>query len=121
MTSVFRSLAATLALSAMLLRALLPAGWMPNPAGVADVPLVICSMDGLHRVLPVHAPLKGQQDERGSVCPFAAAAHLAPPQTTSVVTPTLFASRSAPDFAASETVSGVVNSNHAPRGPPISV
>ena len=49
MTAIVRSFAVTLALSAMLLRALLPAGWMPDLAGTG-APLVICTVDGLHHV-----------------------------------------------------------------------
>jgi hypothetical protein len=76
MTSAFRSLAATLALTAMLLRAMLPAGWMPNPDGPAGAPLVICSLAGPQQAHPGHAP----QDSSGKVCPFAVVAHLAAPQ-----------------------------------------
>ena len=73
MTATFRSLAATLALAAMLLRGLLPAGWMPNPDGVAGAPLIICTMGGPQHLHPAHAP----QDNSGKVCPFAVMAHLA--------------------------------------------
>jgi hypothetical protein len=75
-TAAFRSLAATLALAAMLLRGLLPAGWMPNPDGTAGAPLIICSMGGPHHLHPAGVP----QDNSGKVCPFAAVAHLAAPQ-----------------------------------------
>ena len=118
MTAIFRSIAVTLALSAMLLRAVLPAGWMPDPVGVGGAPLVICSVDGAHHV-PPHDPAQGQHDDH--MCPFAAAAHLAPPQL-SVAVPRPFAvawldrvfTEQHPAFAA-------VDPGHAPRGPPVSI
>jgi len=66
-----------LALVAMLLRALLPAGWMPAAISSADAsPFVICTVDG-----PLHAPAKHApaQDHAGTPCIFAAAAHLSSP------------------------------------------
>jgi hypothetical protein len=71
-----RSLALSLALCAMLLRALLPAGWMPNPAAEGS-PFVVCSVDGAH--VP-GKPAGDPAQERGHApCAFAAVAHLAPP------------------------------------------
>ena len=86
-----RFAAVQLALAAMLLRALLPAGWMPNPVASVDAPFVICSMDG-----PVHIslgadgqPLKQLPDQNNDLghdtCPFAAASHLAPPTLASAL------------------------------------
>ena len=77
----------------MVLRALLPAGWMPNPAGFAQSPLVIClhdmpsGMDMSHAMdmskskdmgMPGHGQDNGQQ-QNNETCPFAAAPHVAPP------------------------------------------
>ena len=84
-----------LALAAMMLRALLPMGWMPNPAGFWASPLVICTMDtpsGLDtsQVMDMvnmdmsnmdissttgHGHDHGQQSSEP--CPFAAAPHIA--------------------------------------------
>jgi len=77
MKSVFRSVALSLALSAMLLRALLPAGWMP--AGEGDGPLVICTGHG--PVQTPSGPIRGHTLPRGGaeICPFATAAHLSTP------------------------------------------
>jgi hypothetical protein len=69
-----------LALAAMLLRALLPAGWMPDPAGAAGgAALVICTVQG---PLTVHTdgsgkstPHNDQGQRQNDFCPFAAAAH----------------------------------------------
>src|SRR5208282_1654683 len=118
--SVFRSFAATLALSAMLVRALLPAGWMPNPAGPDDAPLVICSVDGLHHAPPAHDPARGQQDEHGFTCPFAAAAHLAPPHLPPAVLPPISTAWLVPPVAVAVAISSPHDPGHAPRGPPIS-
>ena len=40
----FRRAAVTLALAAMALRALVPAGWMPNPQGLGETAFIICDM-----------------------------------------------------------------------------
>ena len=78
-----------IALVAMLLRALLPAGWMP--ADNSGAPFTICTVNG-----PVHlaqAPDgrtgKGSQDDgrQNDICPFAASVHLATPTTLVVVAP----------------------------------
>ena len=92
-----RCLALILALAAMALRALLPMGWMPNPAGFAETPLVICLMDtpsGLDTSQAMDMSQAGQmsgmdmsnpdmhghdhdQRQNGEPCPFAAAPHIA--------------------------------------------
>jgi hypothetical protein len=75
----FRHAFVHLALAALIVRAFLPTGWMPNPQGPAESMFVICTMDG-----PVQATdgktLPGKDDPRAhETCPFAAAASLAPP------------------------------------------
>ena len=76
-----RLLAVHLALAAMILRALLPAGWMPNLSGQPGSALIVCSMDGGAGLSTDHGglPSKHQPDGRGEHdgCPFAAAPHLA--------------------------------------------
>lgn len=89
-----------LAVMAMFLRALLPAGWMPNPEGFAESPLVICLMDMpsgmsmMHNMdmskpmdmdMPGHDQDHGQQ-QNNDQCPFAAAPHFATPVTLAAVT-----------------------------------
>lgn len=72
-----------LALAAMVLRALLPAGWMPGVS--AGTPLVVCTMNGPEQIVlgADGKPLKHQpsQDDarHHEMCPFAAAAQLASP------------------------------------------
>jgi hypothetical protein len=72
--SARRSIAVTLALCAMVLRALLPDGWMPAASGAT---LVICSIDGVHTGGGL--PSDPAQEHSHAPCAFAAAAHLAPP------------------------------------------
>ncbi len=114
--SVPRSAALSLALLAMLLRALLPDGWMPNAGGdAAASPFVICSVDGAHRG---KAPADPQQ--RGHApCAFAAAAPLSPPLLAAVALPApsrhVHVARSDLDHAAPSTSSHRPN---APRAPP---
>lgn len=74
-----RSAAVALALIAMLLRALLPDGWMPSGE---SAPFTICSV-----VIAHHAggkPSKPEQEHRHAPCAFAAAAPLAPPAITAL-------------------------------------
>jgi hypothetical protein len=76
----FRHAAIHLALAAMILRAFLPAGWMPNtqPGGSA---LVICTMDGAVQNSADKKDIAGKNDPRAhESCPFAAAAQPAPAQ-----------------------------------------
>ena len=82
MPTRLRLAALHLALAAMMLRALLPAGWMPNPAGFAESLFVICTADG--PIWPIgqsehrhHTPDDRQQSHEA--CPFAAAPHVAGP------------------------------------------
>jgi hypothetical protein len=92
----FRRAIVHLALIAMILRAFLPAGWMPNPQGTAETAFVICTMDGPVSVMDGKA-LPGKDDPRAhESCPFAAAAQpaqlnqfaiLAAPELSSTAAP----------------------------------
>jgi hypothetical protein len=67
-----------IALVAMILRAFLPTGWMPNPQGPAEGAFVVCTMDGPVQTIDGKA-LPGKDDPRAhETCPFAAAASVAP-------------------------------------------
>jgi hypothetical protein len=118
--SLFRSLALTLALGGMLLRAALPAGWMPNLDGPKDATFEICSVDGLHHV-PAEAPGHHAPDDHNPVCPFAAAAHLAPPQLPAAVALPVSLALLLPALPVARAISDPSDPGHAPRGPPISV
>ena len=102
----------------MLLRAVLPAGWMPNLTGAGDAPLVICSVDGVHH-LPSHDPAHGPQDDH--TCPFAAAAHLASPQLPVAMPQPFAVAWLDRTFAAQRPSFAIVDLGHAPRGPPVSI
>ena len=70
----FRHTLLHLALAAMILRAFLPAGWMPNLQEGGQTALVICTMDGAVEAMSGKA-LAGKDDPRAhESCPFAAAA-----------------------------------------------
>jgi len=117
-SAIVRSFAVTLALSAMLLRAVLPAGWMPNATGVGGAALVICSVDGTHH-LPSQEPSRSQHDDH--MCPFAAVAHLAPPQLSVVVPQPFAVARLDRVFAEQRPSFTKADPGHAPRGPPVSI
>ena len=81
MSGQSRSYAAIVALAAMLLRALLPDGWMPQVHGGSGSFLTICTGSGLIRLTadagsaphsPAHHPDGTQHTD---ICPFAAAPH----------------------------------------------
>ncbi|HWY60700.1 MAG TPA: DUF2946 family protein [Rhizomicrobium sp.] len=80
MTRNIRLAVVHLALVALLLRALLPTGWMPNPAGAAGAPFIICTLDGPALAVDGKGHKQTPDDPRShESCPFAAAASLAPP------------------------------------------
>jgi hypothetical protein len=68
-----RQNAALLALVAMLLRAAIPAGWMPDSG--AGAPLAFCTADGLVLVQAGAADHGSSPDDHDTlICPFAASA-----------------------------------------------
>jgi hypothetical protein len=94
-----------LALLALILRALVPAGWMPGTA--AGTPFVICSVDSAQHAPSGQKP--GDDGHQHEACPFAATAHLAatpdapqialpPVHTAAAVTSTLHAAAIAARF-----------------------
>lgn len=106
-----------LALAAMLLRALMPAGWMPNAEAAAGSPLVICTMNGPMPLAP--EPQKHKADASGDICPFAAAAQLADTGKP----PVLALPQSAPAFAEAQAyrafaVFAAERRPQSPRAPP---
>jgi hypothetical protein len=123
-----RHAAITLALAAMMLRALLPMGWMPNPAGFAQSPLVICLMDMPHGGMSQmtmamdmsmpdmggHGHDQGQQ-QNNETCPFAAAPHLAAPALDAIVSEPEFAEATAVHLRAVATAQ--ISHPYAPQSP----
>ncbi|MBL6854110.1 MAG: hypothetical protein ISS15_07490 [Alphaproteobacteria bacterium] len=111
-----RSIALSLALCAMVLRALLPDGWMPA-ANAAGTPFVICSVDGTH-----HGGKAPGEQRTHAPCAFAAAAPLSPPSTSAIV------ARAAGDVAVIARITHIAPrfgaANHRPnaaRAPPVPV
>jgi len=94
MASTVRTLRLTgayFALAAMLMHALLPAGWMPSIAANGTA-IVLCTIEGPVQIVldedgnPVEHG-SGQTDDtrHAQACPFAASAPLAPPTATLAV------------------------------------
>ncbi len=112
-----RSLAVSLALCAMLLRALLPVGWMPNSGPDAAVsPFVICSIDGHHSGKTGNSK---DGERRHGPCAFAAAGHLAPPTlATAALGTTGESMRLAPVFANDGIAAATPYRPNAARAPP---
>lgn len=114
-----------LALAAMMLRVLLPAGWMPSANAAAGTFITICTMNGFAKVAldangqPLkHAP--AQDDGRQhDVCPFAAAPHFAttPPLLAISAPHTIIARLEAPRvFARAQSFAHYTP--QSPRAPP---
>lgn len=109
-----------LAIVAMLLRALLPAGWMPDPAGTAT--FTICTMDATgHHAEQDPAGKPAPDDGRHSheECPCAAAPHVAAPVLAAQLPAPSTASHRV-DFPEFAITSGpiVAYEPHSPRAPP---
>lgn len=108
-----------LALAAMVLRALLPAGWMPGASSGA--PLVVCTMNGPEQIVlgADGKPLKHQpsQDDarHHEMCPFAVAAPLATPSIAAEPALPRYAVLGTRDIARAYIVSGAAQ--HAPQSP----
>jgi len=130
MLRIFRLAAVQLALAAMMLRALLPMGWMPNPDGFAQSPLVICLMDmssgAAMSAMDMSKPMDMQshgndhgQQQNNEQCPFAAAPHAAAPVTVAEVAPPSVLSRFVVHEAAPQAVHGAGHHQpQSPRAPP---
>ena len=78
--TIYRSAAISLALAAMLLRAVLPDCWMPSGT---TTPFTICSVAGAHH--GTNGPIQPGQERTHAPCAFAAAAPLSPPPTPSLI------------------------------------
>ena len=120
-----RRILACLALAAMMLRALLPDGWMPAATGGAGTVLTICTMDGPVRVALGHdgQPLKPTHvhphGDRPTQCPFAAAPHFATPiHLAAATTPSAAYFSALLPIAAGTPPGRDTHSPQSPRGPP---
>ncbi|MBS0470770.1 MAG: hypothetical protein JSR60_06840 [Proteobacteria bacterium] len=110
-----RQLAVSLALAAMMLRALLPDGWMPATQA-AGSPLVICSLDGIH----TGGKTQPGQDERGhGPCAFAAMGHLSPPMQAALLPlPSEITQHFAANWTLAQAVLAPLYRANAARAPP---
>lgn len=113
-----------LALVAMLFRALLPIGWMPNIGGAPGTPIILCSLDGPVQILlgADGQPVKQSPDQNDAhqhdACPFAAAPHFATPVAVAVLAPPGIAAT--PLASAPEQLQPASDfyTPQSPRGPP---
>jgi hypothetical protein len=123
MSRTLRLAGVQIALVAMLLRALLPVGWMPGSADNSSSPFVICTVNG-----PVHAAhlpdagkhQPGHDDSRqNDVCPFAASIHLATPAAEAAVASATQVASSAPDQIVAQRIHDIARyALQSPRAPP---
>ena len=112
-----KMLARHLLLAALLLRAMVPLGWMPGSAQLGQAAWIICTADGQ---IQHGAPGKDDTAHQHPPCAFAAAHVMASPQASAIAAPVLQAAvietRTLPTafhVAASFTP-------QSPRAPPIS-
>jgi hypothetical protein len=131
MSRTFRLAAVQLALAAMMLRALLPMGWMPNPDGFAQSPLIICLMDmpsgmAMSRTMDMSKPMDmsghghgDSQQQSSEQCPFAAAPHVASPVTIADLAPPSTLSHFVVHEVADHSIIGAGHYQpQSPRAPP---
>jgi hypothetical protein len=120
MTNRLRASAWFLALAAIMLRAALPAGWMPIADGMGGTRLIICTghgplTDGSHS--RHQAPLSGVGYD---VCPFAAAVHLATPAGIALLPVPAWNGRESDTAAFAQNIflTHLPDGIHPPRAPP---
>jgi hypothetical protein len=128
MTIATRLAATYIALAAMLLSALLPAGWMPNGAGgkAGGPPIVLCTANGQIQITfdsngqpHKKAPDKGNSAHHDGVCPFAGAPHLASaPVVVATAAPGLIETVWRPQTFAEAPIAAPLPPQHSPRAPP---
>ncbi len=109
------------ALLAMVMRALLPGGWMLGPASDGAMSLVICSTSGLNHVDGNDRHPDSRDQHQNDACAFAAASHMAAPATGITLAPPQRIAMAASRFLnpVSASVSAAYQP-HAPRAPPLS-
>ena len=113
-----KMLARHLLLAALLLRALVPLGWMPGLAQLGEASWIICTADG-----QIQHGVPGKDDAAGhhqQPCAFAAAHVMAPPQVHAFAEPQLQVSAPDTRVATSSVSLASAFTPQAPRAPPIS-
>ena len=124
----FHSIGVLFAVFALVVRAAIPVGWMPNTAGIASgVPIVFCTHDGPKTALvdlnwtpggEHHQPAQGP-GEHHQVCPFAAAGTVAPPAAAPLIVAALDAEKLALRSESSFEVRTARRDLPQPRAPPL--
>lgn len=131
LTRKLRLAATTAAVAAMLLRALLPEGWMPGTTSSGMPELVICTMDQPVQAAVMAMPMMGQDGKMNmpspghgdnghrESCPFAASPHVAAPASLPVLAE---ASITSVRFEGPDDFSSIKSARHytpqEPRAPP---
>jgi hypothetical protein len=104
-----------LLLAALLIRALLPLGWMPGQAQLGEAAFIICAADGS---IQHGAPGKDDKANAHQPCAFAAAFQSFDlPEAAAIAAPSLVAF-AAPVIAARDAQAAARFSAHAARAPP---
>ncbi len=105
----------------MVLRALLPAGWMPEAITSAHAsPFVICTIDGPLNQTPAKQKPSSDHDRANRPCVFAASAPLSPPLPDAVALAPLHHLAAPIFFAPShdDVIAGALFRPNAARAPP---
>jgi hypothetical protein len=103
-------------LAALLLRALVPLGWMPGTAQLGQAAFIICNADG-----GVQHGIPGKQDANThqQACAFAAAAKLFDsPAAASIAPPSSILLEIAGAVVPASPLAAAVHAPQAPRAPP---
>ncbi len=114
---------AQFALAVMLLRALLPVGWMPGTTPQGGMALVICSGDDPGQTMAGMPGMDHKSAPGGNhhndECPFAAAPHYAPAASlTALAAPSLAFTDTQDQVSRSFIAAGTRHSPQSPRAPP---
>jgi hypothetical protein len=112
-----RFAAVYIALTAMFLRALVPAGWMP--ADIASgAPITICTMQGALQIAP-HGHSNKDGAQHNEICPFAASPSLSTPQTVAALALPSVLTRNTEHAVSHYAVRELARHEpQSPRGPP---
>ncbi len=123
--AMWRRHAIWLALAGILLRALLPVGWMPNPGGLAHgAPIILCTAEGVRSILigedgkPLESGEQSLPAYHDAPCAFAAAVPLSPP-SAGITLPAPSIAADAPELPQwQDAFFSLRFSPATPRGPP---
>lgn len=112
-----KMLARHILLAALLLRALVPLGWMPGSAQLGQAAWVICTADGQ---IQHGTPGKDDATQQHQPCAFAAAHVMASPQASAIAAPLLQTAAIETGMAPAISRIAAAFTPHVPRAPPIS-